>query len=373
MNSDEKWMKKVFKLARRGRGGTSPNPQVGALVIREGEPVGSGYHRVAGGPHAEVVALGRAGERARGATLYVNLEPCSHRGRTPPCVDLIISAGIARVVAALEDPNPRVSGQGFKRLREAGIAVKTGVLAAEARRLNEIYLKFITTGRPFLAIKAALTLDGKIATAGGDSRWITGERSRRYVHTLRDRFDAIMVGLGTALKDDPRLTTRFAGGRDGVRIVVDSRARLPRTARLIDSSRSAPALLATTTGADPDRCRHLRERGMEILTLPAREGRVDLEALLKVLGERGLASVLVEGGGKLNYSLLEQGLVDKFYLFLAPLICGGREAPTAFDGAGVEKIRDAWRLGQLELKRFGPDLLLTGYPVKEGEETCLQE
>lgn len=365
MDTDERWMWAALDLARRGRGRTSPNPLVGAVVVRGGEPVGTGYHQAAGGPHAEVAALRKAGERARGACLYVNLEPCSHQGRTPPCVELIIASGVNKVVAAMEDPNPKVSGQGFQRLREAGIQVKTGVLEQKARRLNEVYIKYITSGFPFVAVKTALTLDGKIATRTGNSRWITGEKSRHYVHQLRGQFDAIMVGIGTVLADNPLLTTRFDRGRDALRIVVDSKARLPLEARLINSGSRAPAIMATTGLADPAKCEQLKAQGVEILTLPARERKVDLKALLKRLGERGITSVLVEGGGRLNYSMLEQGVVDKVFLFIAPIICGGKDAPTAFNGDGVARIEDAWRVGQIELKKFSQDLLIIGYPEQK--------
>ncbi len=359
-------MKQALNLAWQGRGRTSPNPLVGAVVVREERAVGTGYHRVAGGPHAEVIALQKAGDKAAGASLYVNLEPCSHYGRTPPCVDLIISSGVGEVVAAMEDPNPEIRGRGFLRLREAGIRIKTGVLEQKARRLNETYIKHITTGLPFVAIKTALTLDGRIATRTGDSRWITGEKSRRHVHRLRGQYDAVMVGIGTALADNPILTTRLKGERDAVRVVVDSRADLPPTAKLINSSSSAPAILAVTEQADPDKCRKLKERGAEILTLPSREGRVDLKVLLERLGERGIISVLVEGGGRLNYSLLEQGLVDKFFLFIAPIICGGRDAFPAFSGEGAAEIKNAWRLGRVEYKKFESDLLVIGYPEQGG-------
>ncbi len=358
-------MRQVLNLARRGAGHTSPNPLVGAVVVRGEEAVGTGYHQVAGGPHAEVIALDKAGERARGASLYVNLEPCSHQGRTPPCTKLIITSGVGRVVSAMEDPNPKVSGRGFQLLREAGIQVKTGVLEQEARRLNEAYIKHITTGYPLVAVKTALTLDGKIATRTGDSRWITGEKSRRYVHRLRGQFDAVMIGIGTVLADNPLLTTRFGEGRDALRIVVDSKARLPLGAGLINSSPTASAILATTELADPDRCRRLKEQGVNILTLPSREKRVDLRALFEKLGKRGVTSVLVEGGGRLNYSLLEQGLVDKLLLFVAPIIFGGKDAPTAFNGSGIDRIADAWRFEQVELKRLQQDLLVIGYPERK--------
>lgn len=355
----------ALDLARRGRGSTNPNPMVGAVVVRDGKIVGTGYHQAAGTPHAEVAALRKAGEAARGAVLYVNLEPCAHQGRTGPCADAIIRAGICRVVAAMEDPNPLVAGKGFKKLVEAGIRVNRGVLEEKALRLNEVYVKFITTGCPFVIVKTAVTADGKTATRTGRSRWITGEKARGFVHRLRHNSDAIAVGIDTVLRDDPRLTARLegGGGRDPVRVIVDSRARLPLDARVINSASRAAVLLATTAAAPPDKLRALEEKGVEILQLPEREGRVDLAALMRKLGERGICQLLVEGGGNLNYSLLEAGLVDKLMLFIAPLIVGGRESPTSFEGSGVAGLDQAWRLGDLEIKQYDGDLLLIGYPV----------
>ncbi|NLY39952.1 MAG: bifunctional diaminohydroxyphosphoribosylaminopyrimidine deaminase/5-amino-6-(5-phosphoribosylamino)uracil reductase RibD [Firmicutes bacterium] len=362
--SDEKYMWMALDLARQGRGSTNPNPMVGAVLVKDGAIVGTGYHRLAGGPHAEIVALRQAGERARGATLYVNLEPCSHYGRTGPCVDAVIKAGVSRVVAAMEDPNSRVAGRGFQKLRAAGIAVETGLLAEKARRLNEVFIKYITTGLPFVSIKTAMTMDGKIATRTGASHWITGEKARQFVHRLRHNSDAVMVGIETVLQDDPRLTARLAGGggKDPLRVIVDSSARLPLEARVINPGSRARTLLATTGAAAPEKLSALRAKGVEIAVLPAKGGKVDLHALMRTLGEMEIASLLVEGGGTLNYSLLQAGLVDKLYLFIAPLIFGGRNSPTAFGGEGVAAVEQAWQVHDLELKQFDGDLLLIGYP-----------
>ncbi len=367
MDTDDRYMWMALDLARQGRGRTSPNPMVGAVVVQGSEVVGSGYHQVAGGPHAEIIALEKAGEQARGATLYVNLEPCNHHGRTGPCTEAIIRAGISRVVAAMQDPNPLVSGRGFARLVEAGVKVKEGVLEDKARQLNEAFIRYIIAGRSFVSVKVAMSLDGKIATSTGDSHWITGEKARQFVHRLRDHSDAIMVGIDTVLKDNPRLTTRIegGGGRDPVRVIVDSSARLPLDARVIESSASAKTIVAVTEQASSEKCRSLKARGVEILTLPAREGRVDLTLLLKALGERKLVNLLVEGGGTLNYSLIEQSLVDKLYIFIAPLIIGGRESPTAFGGTGVAALSKAWSVENVELKQFDRDLLIIGYPRKQ--------
>jgi diaminohydroxyphosphoribosylaminopyrimidine deaminase / 5-amino-6-(5-phosphoribosylamino)uracil reductase len=358
------WM--ALDLARQGRGRTSPNPMVGAVVVRNGEVVGAGYHQFAGGDHAEVAALRKAGEKARGAVLYVNLEPCAHHGRTPPCAVAIAKAGIKRVVAAMEDPNPLVVGKGFQTLEAAGVKVKKGVLEEKARRLNEVFIKYITTGLPFVAVKAAMSLDGKIAAASGQSRWITGEKARQFFHRLRSQSDAVLTGIGTVLADNPLLTARLESGegKDPVRVVADSRARLPLDARVINPGSKARTILAATAQAPPDKCQALRQRGVEVLLLPERLGHVDPEPLLRGLAERELAAVLVEGGGELNYSLLEAGLVDKIYLFIAPLLFGGRDSRTAFAGRGIAAPDEAWRVDLVELKQFDGDLLLIGYPQK---------
>lgn len=367
MDTDERYMGMALDLARQGRGRTSPNPMVGAVLVAGGQVVASGYHQRAGGPHAEIIVLRKAGENANGATLYVNLEPCSHQGRTGPCTSAIIKAGISKVVAALEDPNPLVSGQGFRRLREAGVEVKTGVMQEQARRLNEVFIKYITTKIPFVALKTAMTLDGKTGTCTGESKWISGEKSRHFVHRLRDGHDAVLVGIGTVLKDNPALTTRLidGGGKDAVRVIVDSKARLPIDARVINRGSRAGEILAVTGEARAGKVEALKRKGVEVLTLPARKGRVDLHALMESLGEKGIVSVLVEGGGAINYSLLEAGLVDKLYFFMAPKLFGGRESPTSVDGAGVTSVKEAWRVANMEVKQFHEDLLLIGYPKKE--------
>ncbi len=341
---------------------------VGAVVVRDGQIIGTGYHQAAGEAHAEVMALRKAGGNARGAVLYVNLEPCIHQGRTGPCTEAIIAAGISKVVAAMEDPNPLVSGKGFQRLKEAGVKVKVGVLEEKSRRLNEVFIKHITTGRPFVIVKSAVTADGKIATRAGHSRWITGEKARAFVHRLRNNSDAIAVGIDTVLHDDPRLTARLeeGGGKDPLRVVVDSRARLPIDARMIKMSSRAATLLAATAAAPPEKRRALEEKGVELLLLPEKGGRVDLDALIEELGRRGICQLLVEGGGTLNFSLLEAGLIDKVMLFIAPLIVGGRESPTSFGGEGVATLDQGWRLEDLEIKQYDGDLLLIGYPRSIG-------
>ena len=362
--TDEDYMREALRIARYAEGRTSPNPLVGAVIVRDGRIIAEGWHRKAGTPHAEIHALRMAGDLTRGATLYVTLEPCSHYGRTGPCAKAVAEAGIARVVVAMQDPNPKVAGRGMEMLRAAGVEVCCGVLAAEAARLNEVFLHWITTGLPFVALKTAMTLDGKIATHTGDSQWITGEASRLRVHELRDRYDAILVGIGTVLHDDPSLTTRLPDrqGKHPLRIVLDSMARTPRTAKLLTDG-AAPTLIAVTARAPQERVAALRQAGAEVLVCG--EGpRVDARALLKALGEREISSVFVEGGGRVNASLLAAGFVDKVYAFVAPKLVGGRDALTPVEGTGAERLSDAVTLTGLTAETVGEDVLLTGYVRK---------
>ena len=332
-SEDVRWMRRALRLAGRGRGRTSPNPMVGAVVVRRGRAIGEGYHRQVGGPHAEVWALREAGAAARGATLYVTLEPCSHHGRTPPCTDAIMQAGLARVVAGCVDPNPQVNGRGVRCLRGAGIEVEVGVMEAEARRLNEAYCKHIATGMPFVALKAAMSLDGKIATAAGESKWITGERARAAAHRLRARHDAVMVGVGTVLADDPELTVRKSRGRTPLRVVVDSRARTPPRARLLTADERAP-VIAVTRQAPRARVRRLERAGAEVWVVGSQRGKVELKGLMRRLGTEGVQSVLVEGGGTLGAGALAAGLVDRVYFFISPRIIGGARALTPVEARG---------------------------------------
>jgi len=366
LTDDEAFIRRTLKLAARAQGLTSPNPLVGAVVVRDGRVVGEGYHRRAGLPHAEIEALQAAGEAARGATLYVNLEPCCHTGRTGPCTEAIIAAGVKRVVAAMVDPNPLVAGKGIARLREAGIEVAVGVLEEEARRLNEAFIKYVTARRPFVILKTAMSLDGKIATVTGESRWITGEAAREYVHQLRNTCDAVLVGIGTVLKDDPSLTTRLPeGGRDPVRVILDSSARLPLAARVLNQDSEAPTLVATTEVAPAERLAALRQAGAEVLVC-GRGPQVNLDLLLAELATREIVSVLVEGGSTVNASFLLQGLVDKVVWFIAPRIIGGREALGPVGGSGIRHLARAIRLTETVVKQLGADLCVEGYPVYEG-------
>lgn len=362
-------MARALSLARRALGSVSPNPAVGAVVVKGGATIGEGFTQPPGSAHAEIVALREAGEAARGATMCVTLEPCCHYGRTPPCTMAIIEAGISEVHVATLDPNPRVAGRGVAELRAAGIATVVGEHEEEARELNEAYMKWITTGRPFVNAKFAMSLDGKIATRSGDSRWITGERSRAFVHRLRSQVDAVMVGAGTVLADDPQLTARYGGSRpmprQPLRVVVDAQGRISPSARLFGEP--GRTMVATTSRLDDTTADILRVVGAEVLPLPEREGLVDLEALLQALGQREVTSVLVEGGAAILGSLFDARLVDKVYAFIAPIIIGGKDAVPAVGGRGVEHMTDALRLRGVRVQQFGGDVLVWGYPERSEE------
>ena len=358
-------MKQALRLAQMGRGRTSPNPMVGAIIVKGGRVVGRGYHTRAGSPHAEILALQQAGDRAKGGVLYVNLEPCTHFGRTPPCAPRVIEAQLKRVVIGMEDPNPQVKGRGIRSLRRAGIEVEVGVLEEECRELNEAFCKYIVDKKPFVVLKVASTLDGKIATRRGDSKWITGEVARRFVHRLRDHADGVLVGIGTVLRDNPRLTARIKGGRDPHRIVLDSRLRIPERASVFKGSPSKVIIATTRKGSKVKRER-LKKRGVRVLVLDSREGRVDLEACLKRLGAAGIMTLLVEGGSQVNGSFLDEGAVDKFYSFFSPRWMGDPKAPGIFGGKGARDLEVAVRLHRVRWRRMGEDVLFEGY-ARKGE------
>jgi diaminohydroxyphosphoribosylaminopyrimidine deaminase/5-amino-6-(5-phosphoribosylamino)uracil reductase len=355
---DERFMQHALALARRGLGKTSPNPAVGAVLVRKGRILSEGWHKRAGGPHAEVFAL-RGSKNSRGATLYVTLEPCSTWGRTPPCTDAIIAAGVKRVVVAARDPNPKHNGRGIRILRRAGIRVESGLLAEEATRLNEAFNKWITTGMPFVIAKAAMSLDGKIATRTGDSKWITSDAARHEGHKLRAAVDAVMVGANTVIHDNPQLTVRHGlRGKQPWRIVVDGRGRAPLNANLFTDTHRRRTIALTTT-LSPTRWRkRLEALGVDVLTVKQGGGRVDLRDGLKALGKRDITSVLVEGGGELLGSLFDARLVDKVTLFYAPIVIGGRNAVTAVAGEGAAKIAKAPRLHNCSWRRIGNDEML---------------
>jgi diaminohydroxyphosphoribosylaminopyrimidine deaminase/5-amino-6-(5-phosphoribosylamino)uracil reductase len=367
--NDEHWMKQALRLAEKGRGRTSPNPMVGALLVRGDQGVGRGYHAKAGEPHAEILALQQSGVEARGATLYINLEPCTHFGKTPPCAPQVIAAGVKRVVIGMEDPNPRVRGRGIESLKQAGLEVRVGVMEEACRKLNEAFCKYIVMKEPYVILKVASTLDGRIAARNGDSKWITGQRAREFVHRLRDRVDGVLVGIETVLRDDPLLTARIKGGRDPYRILLDSRLRLPEDARILGPAPSR-VIIGTTEQAPKERVERFMERGVRVLILDSEGGRVPVRPFLKGLGDLGIMILLVEGGSRVNSAFLEEGCVDKFYFFFSMKWLGDPEAYGIFEGPVVKRLVDAVRLQGVRARKIGEDFLLEGY-VK-GEHPCSQ-
>lgn len=369
------YMGQALSLARLALGQASPNPAVGAVVVKKRTVLGQGYTQPPGSHHAEVLALKQAGGEARGGVMYVTLEPCAHYGRTPPCTQAIISAGIKGVHMAMLDPNPLVSGRGKEELEQKGVKTYLGEDEEEAKEINEAYIKYITTGLPLVTAKFALSLDGKIATRRGNSRWISGPESRKYVHCLRYTSDAIMAGANTILADDPHLTTRCSGGKGGtihkqpLRVIVDGEGRTPLTARVF--SEPGKTLLALGRATTPKEKAAFKQAGAEILELPATGSRVDLGILLEELGKREITSLLVEGGGILLGSLFDQGLVDKVIAFIAPVIIGGAEAKTAVAGRGVDKVAEAFRLENMKAEKLGDDLMVSGYVAVKGGRRCL--
>jgi diaminohydroxyphosphoribosylaminopyrimidine deaminase/5-amino-6-(5-phosphoribosylamino)uracil reductase len=366
---DEKYMRMALRIAERARGETSPNPLVGALVVKDNKIIGRGYHRKAGGPHAEVLALNKAGENARGSVLYVTLEPCSHTDkRTPPCAPLIAQSGITRVVIAMIDPNPRVSGNGVKSLRAAGIELTTGVLEGEAKKMNEAFIKHITEGTPFVTLKIAQTLDGRIATASGESKWITGMPAREEGHRFRHINDAILVGINTVLADDPLLTARIPKGRDPIRVIVDGNLRIPLTAKVLTQKSSAKTIVVVFPDASKSKTKKLQGLGAEVLIAKREKDRVDLRDLLKKLGKMDIMSVLIEGGAEINASALKAGIVDKVVQFMAPILMTGRDSLCSIGGTSPGKLRQAVKLSDITTQFVGQDLMLTGY-IRHKEHT----
>lgn len=362
---DREYMTLALRLAVKGLGSTSPNPMVGALVVTRGRIVGQGSHRKAGGPHAEVIALSQAGSRAKGGTLYVTLEPCSHlKKRTPPCVPLVVASGVRRVVVAMVDPNPQVKGNGVAQLTRAGIRVDVGCCEDEARQLNEAYIYRVQTGHPFTILKAGMSLDGKIATASGESQWITGEAARKQAHRLRADTDAVLVGIGTVLRDNPQLTARVTDdplrttGRQPLRIVVDSRLRIPLKAKVLQDQHRAHTLIATTAAAPASKIKLLKDRGIDVLVLPKAGGHVNLSVLWARLGQLGVTTVLVEGGSDLNAAVLRAGLAQRLMCYVAPLLLGGQDAKGIFGGQSPRRLRSAVSLKNVRIEPIGRDMLI---------------
>lgn len=359
----ESFINRTIVLASKARGMTSPNPMVGALLVREGRVIAEDYHRKAGSPHAEALVIQRAGDEARSSTLYVSLEPCCHTDkRTPPCTQAIIRAGIRKVVVAMKDPNPRVSGKGIRELEDAGVKVISGILEDKASRLNEFYVKYITTKRPFVILKTAMTLDGKIATPAGQSKWITGERARRKVHRLRSSVDAVLTAIGTVKADDPELTARVKGGRNPKKIVIDPNLEIPLRAKIL-SSPPETIVVTRDPGETPDpsttdKIKNIELTGNRVLYF---KQTLELNWLMEELGGMGLTSVLIEGGSSLNAHALKDAIVDKVMFFIAPKILGGKESLPSVGGNEFRSLEDAYRLKNVAVKRIGEDILIEGY------------
>ena len=362
-------MRRAIDLAKGGWSKVKPNPLVGAVIVKDDIVLAEGYHHYFGGDHAEVDALKKINYVAEGATIYVSLEPCSHYGKTPPCVEAIIKSKISKVVVAMEDPNPLVAGRGIKILRDNGIEVISGILEEEAKKLNEIFIKYITTKKPFLILKSAITLDGKIASKTRNSKWITGEESRAYTHHIRNRVSGIMVGVSTVIYDDPQLNTRINGREDvsnPIRIIVDDQnIRIPLDSNVVRTTNEQKTIVVTTVNAETEKIEKLKSLGVDVILTKDKNGQVDLEELMNELGEKKIDSVLLEGGGTLNYSALESGIVDKVMYFIAPKILGGRDAITSIEGEGIDKVDDAFMIDDISIKRFDKDILVEGYVRKE--------
>ena len=365
LSYNEKYMRLAMQLAGNAIGRTSPNPLVGAVIVKDNRVVGCGWHRKAGTPHAEVHALNQAGELAQGADVYVTLEPCAHYGKTPPCAKALVEAKVKNVYGGLLDVNPKVAGKGFKILEDAGIHVEYGFLQDELRKQNEVFFKWIEHKKPFVVLKAAMTLDGKIATATGQSKWITNETSRAYGYKLRDIYDGIMVGINTVIEDNPMLTARVDGGKNPIRIVVDSSLRIDINANVVQD-KSAKTIVATTDKADKDKILKLQAQDVDVIVVDKDENdKVDIEKLLDILGQQNICSILVEGGATLSGSFVAKKLVDKVYFFIAPKIIGGKEAKTPVAGTGILNLQEALALKDIQFKKLEEDILIIGRVDKD--------
>lgn len=367
---EEKYMRRAIELAKKGSGHVNQNPLVGAVIVRDGEIIGEGYHECYGQLHAERNAIANAKKRGNsleGSTIYVTLEPCCHYGKTPPCTEAIIEEKIARVVVGSDDPNPLVSGKGFQMLREKGIEVIPHFLKEECDAMNHVFFHYIRTGTPYVAMKYAMTMDGKIACYTGDSKWVTGEESRAHVQTLRNHYKGIMAGIGTVLADDPMLNCRIEGGRDPIRIIADSHLRIPIDSQLVRTAGQQPLIVACLPDADEEKAAQLQEKGVEVLRIPGvttaditeeQKEVISLPVLMKELGARKIDGILLEGGGQLNESALQAGIVDRIYCYIAPKIFGGAQAKTPVEGQGLTRAADAWQFNRIGMQEFGQDILL---------------
>ena len=355
MISHKKYMELTIRLAEKGRGLTSPNPMVGCIIVKRGRIVGKGFHKAAGTEHAEVLAIAEAGKKAINSTMYVNLEPCSHWGRTPPCTEKIVEAGVREVIIGAKDPNPLVDG--FRELKFRGVKTKIGILEKEAKKLNEVFMKYMKTKKPFVILKVAMSLDGKIATATGSSKYITSREARAYVHQLRSEVDAVMVGLNTVLRDNPELTPRLVKGRDPMKIVVDSRLKIPKNCNLLKEP--TKLIIAATNKASKNDIKKLQHKGATVITTKSKNGMVDLQDLMKQLGRHGITGVMIEGGSQLNSSAIKEGVVDKVLIFTAPKLIGNGIG--AIGSLGIKKISNAINLKNPVCRRIGSDMMVEGY------------
>ncbi|HXV84084.1 MAG TPA: bifunctional diaminohydroxyphosphoribosylaminopyrimidine deaminase/5-amino-6-(5-phosphoribosylamino)uracil reductase RibD [Candidatus Binatia bacterium] len=357
---DKRYLRMACRLALKAAGRTSPNPMVGAVLVRSGKIIATGFHRIAGEDHAEIIALKRAGAKAKGATLYINLEPCAHYGRTPPCSQALIRAGIKEVVAGMKDPNPLVGGRGLRALGRAGIRVRTGLLEEECRALNEAFIKYITRRLPFVTLKLAASLDGKIATVTGDARWISGENARRLVHQLRNQVDAVVTGVGTVIADDPQLTCRIANGRNPWRVVLDSHLRIPLAAKLLRQPDIERSIIVTGQRSPQQKARAIESLGAQVWRVKLRQGRIPWTPILRKLAAQGVLNVMIEGGATTAAWAVQEKSVDKIMFFYAPMILGG-DGRVMIDTLGVQRIREAIRVKRTRVRAWGTDTLISAY------------
>ena len=361
--NDSKFMKMALDLSLKGQGYTSPNPMVGAVVVKDGEVVGTGYHQAAGEPHAEVHAINSAGIYAKGSTLYVTLEPCNHEGRTPPCTEKILKAGIKEVVVTMKDPNPDVKGGGIEYLKQHGIDVRLGICEEEARKINEFFIKYVQTKRPFIIVKCAATLDGQIATKTGDSKWITGKESRKFVHGLRHRVDAIMVGIKTVIRDNPRLTTRLDNikGHDPIRVILDTHLSISEEANLLRVDSESDTIVFTGNSVPQDKKLRIEKTGARVLAAAVIDNLIDLDLLMDQLGALGITSLLIEGGSRIIASAFRAGIVDKLFFYFAPKILGGNDGYPICMGPGTEFMNECISVKDIKVWQFGDDVMIEGY------------
>lgn len=364
MSFDKKYMELAIDLADKGMGKVNPNPLVGCIIVKNKRIIGKGYHAKIGEKHAEIKAIESAKESIEDSDVYVTLEPCSHYGKTPPCVDRLIEERVKNVFIGIEDPNPLVKGSGIKKLRDNGINVKTNILADKCKRQNEVFIKYIDEKKPFVVLKGGISLDGKIATKYGESKWITSEKSRIHSHNLRNKYSAIMVGINTVIEDNPRLNCRIKGGNNPIRIIVDSKLRIPLNSNIVNSAEGIETIIATTKNIDLEKKRVLESKGIEVLEVNDNK-RVNLNSLMVLLGKKGIDSILIEGGGTLNFSALDAGIVDKIQLYISPQIIGGKESLSFIAGKGIENLKDSFKFKFENIKALGEDLLIEAYKRKE--------